>query len=82
MQKPVIVCLDLEGVLVPEIWINELMESPRDNPGEAVELSAQAAPCDRAQALLNLLEKAPDNSFARALREEAQKRAGVSRNWF
>lgn len=22
MQKPVIVCLDLEGVLVPEIWIN------------------------------------------------------------
>ena len=22
MQKPVIACLDLEGVLVPEIWIN------------------------------------------------------------
>ena len=22
MEKPVIVCLDLEGVLVPEIWIN------------------------------------------------------------
>jgi phosphoserine / homoserine phosphotransferase len=22
MQKPVVVCLDLEGVLVPEIWIN------------------------------------------------------------
>jgi len=22
MQKPVIVCLDLEGVLVPEIWVN------------------------------------------------------------
>ena len=67
---------------VPELWIHELMESPRDNPGEAVELSAQASPCDRAQALSNLLEKAPDNSFARALREEAQKRAGVSRNWF
>ena len=22
MQNPVIVCLDLEGVLVPEIWVN------------------------------------------------------------
>src|SRR5512134_2119802 len=22
MEKPVVVCLDLEGVLVPEIWIN------------------------------------------------------------
>lgn len=22
MHKPVIACLDLEGVLVPEIWIN------------------------------------------------------------
>lgn len=40
MQKPVIVCLDLEGVLVPEIWINvarktgieELKITTRDMP--------------------------------------------------
>jgi len=27
MQKPVIVCLDLEGVLVPEIWINVALKT-------------------------------------------------------
>ena len=27
MQKPVVVCLDLEGVLVPEIWINVAMKT-------------------------------------------------------
>ena len=27
MQKPVIACLDLEGVLVPEIWINVAMKT-------------------------------------------------------
>ena len=27
MEKPVIVCLDLEGVLVPEIWINVAMKT-------------------------------------------------------
>lgn len=40
MQQPVIVCLDLEGVLVPEIWINvamktgieELMVTTREMP--------------------------------------------------
>jgi phosphoserine/homoserine phosphotransferase len=40
MQKPVIACLDLEGVLVPEIWINvalktgieELKVTTRDMP--------------------------------------------------
>jgi phosphoserine/homoserine phosphotransferase len=40
MVKPVIVCLDLEGVLVPEIWINvaertgiaELRRTTRDEP--------------------------------------------------
>src|SRR5574342_626998 len=40
MNKPVIVCLDLEGVLVPEIWINvaaktgieELRLTTRDIP--------------------------------------------------
>lgn len=30
MQKPVIVCLDLEGVLVPEIWINVAMKTGID----------------------------------------------------
>ena len=29
MQKPVIVCLDLEGVLVPEIWINVALKTPQ-----------------------------------------------------
>lgn len=40
MQKPVVVCLDLEGVLVPEIWINvavktginDLMITTREMP--------------------------------------------------
>jgi phosphoserine/homoserine phosphotransferase len=27
MQKPIIVCLDLEGVLVPEIWINVALKT-------------------------------------------------------
>jgi phosphoserine / homoserine phosphotransferase len=27
MQKPVLVCLDLEGVLVPEIWINVALKT-------------------------------------------------------
>lgn len=27
MQKPVVVCLDLEGVLVPEIWINVALKT-------------------------------------------------------
>ena len=27
MQKPVIACLDLEGVLVPEIWINVALKT-------------------------------------------------------
>jgi phosphoserine/homoserine phosphotransferase len=27
MQKPVIVCLDLEGVLVPEIWVNVALKT-------------------------------------------------------
>lgn len=27
MQKPVMVCLDLEGVLVPEIWINVALQT-------------------------------------------------------
>ena len=27
MQKPVITCLDLEGVLVPEIWINVALKT-------------------------------------------------------
>jgi len=30
MQKPVIVCLDLEGVLVPEIWINVALKTGID----------------------------------------------------
>lgn len=30
MQKPVVVCLDLEGVLVPEIWINVAMKTGID----------------------------------------------------
>lgn len=30
MEKPVIVCLDLEGVLVPEIWINVALETGID----------------------------------------------------
>lgn len=30
MQKPVIVCLDLEGVLVPEIWINVSLKTGID----------------------------------------------------
>src|SRR5688572_16735238 len=30
MEKPVIVCLDLEGVLVPEIWINVAMKTGID----------------------------------------------------
>ena len=30
MQKPVIVCLDLEGVLVPEIWINVAVKTGID----------------------------------------------------
>jgi phosphoserine/homoserine phosphotransferase len=31
MQKPVVVCLDLEGVLVPEIWINVAVETGIDD---------------------------------------------------
>ncbi len=31
MQKPVIVCLDLEGVLVPEIWINVALKTGIDD---------------------------------------------------
>jgi phosphoserine / homoserine phosphotransferase len=31
MQKPVVVCLDLEGVLVPEIWINVAMKTGIDD---------------------------------------------------
>ena len=27
MQKPVLACLDLEGVLVPEIWINVALKT-------------------------------------------------------
>lgn len=27
MQKPVVVCLDLEGVLVPEIWVNVALKT-------------------------------------------------------
>ncbi|MDF0664608.1 MAG: bifunctional phosphoserine phosphatase/homoserine phosphotransferase ThrH [Nitrospira sp.] len=30
MQKPVVVCLDLEGVLVPEIWINVALKTGLD----------------------------------------------------
>lgn len=30
MQKPVVVCLDLEGVLVPEIWINVAVKTGLD----------------------------------------------------
>ncbi|MBK8277422.1 MAG: bifunctional phosphoserine phosphatase/homoserine phosphotransferase ThrH [Nitrospira sp.] len=30
MQKPVVVCLDLEGVLVPEIWINVALKTGID----------------------------------------------------
>jgi phosphoserine / homoserine phosphotransferase len=30
MQKPVVVCLDLEGVLVPEIWINVAVKTGID----------------------------------------------------
>ncbi len=30
MEKPVIVCLDLEGVLVPEIWINVALKTGID----------------------------------------------------
>ena len=30
MQKPVLVCLDLEGVLVPEIWINVALKTGID----------------------------------------------------
>lgn len=30
MHKPVIVCLDLEGVLVPEIWINVALKTGID----------------------------------------------------
>lgn len=30
MQKPVVVCLDLEGVLVPEIWINVALNTGID----------------------------------------------------
>ena len=30
MQKPIIVCLDLEGVLVPEIWINVAIKTGID----------------------------------------------------
>lgn len=31
MQKPVVVCLDLEGVLVPEIWINVALKTGIDD---------------------------------------------------
>ncbi len=31
MQKPVVVCLDLEGVLVPEIWINVAVKTGIDD---------------------------------------------------
>ena len=30
MHKPVIACLDLEGVLVPEIWINVALKTGID----------------------------------------------------
>ncbi|OQW35674.1 MAG: phosphoserine phosphatase/homoserine phosphotransferase bifunctional protein [Nitrospira sp. SG-bin1] len=30
MQKPIVVCLDLEGVLVPEIWINVAVKTGID----------------------------------------------------
>ena len=30
MQKPVVVCLDLEGVLIPEIWINVALKTGID----------------------------------------------------
>ena len=31
MQKSVVVCLDLEGVLVPEIWINVALKTGIDD---------------------------------------------------
>ena len=31
MQKPVVVCLDLEGVLVPEIWVNVAVKTGIDD---------------------------------------------------
>jgi len=31
MKSPVIVCLDLEGVLVPEIWINVALKTASAN---------------------------------------------------
>jgi phosphoserine/homoserine phosphotransferase len=30
MKSPVVVCLDLEGVLVPEIWINVALKTGID----------------------------------------------------
>lgn len=32
MQNPLIVCLDLEGVLVPEIWVNFAIKTGIEEP--------------------------------------------------
>src|SRR6266850_1505738 len=55
MSLPVIACLDLEGVLVPEIWINvaertgiaELRRTTRDEPDYDVLMRARLAILDR-----------------------------------
>ena len=69
MQKPVIVCLDLEGVLVPEIWINvaiktgidELKMTTREMPDYDALMKRRLAILDQHKLTIRDIQRVIDN---------------------
>lgn len=88
MQKPVIACLDLEGVLVPEIWINvalktgieELKITTREMPDYDKLMKQRLAILERHNLRINDIQEVIDHmgplegatSFIAWLRERCQ----------
>ena len=88
MQKPVIVCLDLEGVLVPEIWINvalktgieELKITTREMPDYDALMTRRLAILDQHKLTIHDIQSVIDkmgplegaNDFVAWLRERCQ----------
>ena len=88
MQKPVIVCLDLEGVLVPEIWINvalktgieELKITTREMPDYDALMTRRLAILDQHKLTIHDIQRVIDkmgplegaNDFVAWLRERCQ----------
>ncbi len=88
MQQPVIVCLDLEGVLVPEIWINvaiktgidELKMTTREMPDYDALMKRRLAILDQHKLTIHDIQSVIDkmgplegaNDFVSWIRERSQ----------